>query len=75
MFMFTRGSFVFHEIRQGKTTWCGKEQGVNGYREENSKFVEAAPNGLDFCQNCAKVKSRPWISESRQKRESIWQIP
>lgn len=42
MFIFTRGSFVYHEIRNGVKTWCGNDaNNFNHFRPETQKIVDA----------------------------------
>jgi hypothetical protein len=73
MYIFTRGSFVYHEIRDGMKTWCGNyANNFNHFRPETQKIVGVPPVGLDLCQNCAKVKARPWIGDARRKRQAVW---
>ena len=75
MFLFTRGSFVYHEIREGEKTWCGNDaNNLNHFRPETQKIVDVAPIGLDLCQNCAKVKARPWIGDTRRKKLEAWDM-
>lgn len=77
MFVIIRNSFVYHEIRAGRVTWCGmtdkRADGTIGeFRTENAKFTIEEPRGVRLCKNCEMVKANPGLTTDRRKRRGDW---
>ena len=72
-YIFTKGSWVYHEFVPGyEETYCGNEVHTGkGFMPERSRLSDTPPEGLEMCSHCARLKLKP-DTEVRIRRKRLF---